>query len=146
MLMLGATIALSSITEEPAALGTALFVGLGGVFFLLYLLGQRRQLWWALIPGSVLVLFGLILFSASRGGQNFVLSWWPALLPLLGLWLIWRATRPPSSRKLATNTAPKQDRAQDQTTADRPRRQPFGEYMGPAPGATVEVLPDPEES
>ena len=48
MLMLGGTIALSSLTEEPAVLGTALFIGLGVVFFLLYLLGQRRQLWWAL--------------------------------------------------------------------------------------------------
>ena len=146
MLMLGVTIALSSITEEPAALGTALFIGLGAVFFLLYLLGRRRQLWWALIPGSVLVLFGLILFTAGRSGQNLVLRWWPLLVLLLGALLIWRATRHPSSRKLATNTAPKQARAQGDTAASRPRSQPFGEYMGPAPGATVEVLPDPEES
>ena len=146
MLMLGVTIALSSITEEPAALGTALFIGLGAVFFLLYLLGRRRQLWWALIPGSVLILFGLILFTAGRSGQNIALRWWPLLVFLLGVLLIWRATRPPSSRKLATNTAPKQERAQDQGSAGRPRRQPFGEYRGPAPGATIEVLPDPEES
>ena len=143
MLMLGGTIALSSLTEEPAVLGTALFIGLGAVFFLLYLLGQRRQLWWALIPGSVLVLFGLILFSAGRSGQNLVLRWWPLLLPLLGAWLIWRATRPPSSRKLSTNAAPKQAGSQEQAAA---RRQAFGEYVGPAPGATAEVLPDPEET
>ena len=33
MLMLGGTIALSSLTEEPAVLGTVLFIGLGAVFF-----------------------------------------------------------------------------------------------------------------
>ena len=95
MLMLGGTIALSSLNEDPEVLGTALFIGLGAVFFLLYLLGQRRQLWWALIPGSVLVLFGLFLFSANSGEQHLILRWWPLLLPLLGAWLIWRATRPP---------------------------------------------------
>ena len=68
MLMLGGTIALSSLNEDPEVLGTALFIGLGAVFFLLYLLGQRRQLWWALIPGSVLVLFWPIsLFRQQRG-------------------------------------------------------------------------------
>ena len=146
MLMLGGTIALSSLTEEPAALGTLLFIGLGAVFFLLYLLGERRQLWWALIPGAVLVLFGLFLFSANRSGQNLVLRWWPLLLTLLGAWLIWRATtRPPASRKLSTNAAPNQARSQSQSAARR-RPQTFGEYSGPAPGATVEVLPDPEET
>ena len=137
---------LSSLTEEPAVLGTALFIGLGVVFFLLYLLGQRRQLWWALIPGSVLVLFGLFLFSAGRSEQNLMLRWWPLLLPLLGAWLVWRATRARSNRKLATNTAPKQTRSQDRSSEGRGGAQRLGEYSGPAPGATVEVLPDPEET
>ena len=119
MLMLGGTIALSSVTEEPAVLGSALFIGLGAVFFLLYLLGQRRQLWWALIPGSVLVLFGLFLFSADRGEQLLILRWWPLLLPLLGAWLIWRATRPLPKRKLSTNSAPSQSPARSQPSEDR---------------------------
>ena len=146
MLMLGGTIALSSVTEEPAALGTALFVGLGAVFFLLYLLGQRRQLWWALIPGSVLVLFGLFLFSADRGEQLWVLRWWPLLLPLLGAWLIWRATRPLTNRKLATNSAPSRSRSTSQSSERQARPRRLGEYGGPAPGAAVEVMPDPEET
>ena len=144
MLMLGGTIALSSLTEEPAVLGTVLFIGLGAVFFLLYLLGQRWQLWWALVPGSVLVLLGLFLFSVGLGQQNLPLRLWPALLPLLGAWLIWRATRPLSSRKLNVNAAPNQSRSRSQTSeSSRPRR--LGEYGGPAPGAAVEVLPDPED-
>lgn len=145
MLMLGGTIALSSLTEEPAVLGTALFIGLGAVFFLLYILGQRWQLWWALVPGSVLVLYGLFLFTVGLGQQNLPLRMWPLLLPLLGVWLIWRSKRPLPKRKLATNSAPSQSSARSQPTeaSARPRR--LGEYGGPAPGAAVEVLPDPEE-
>ncbi len=146
MLMLGGTIALSSLTENPAILGTFLFIGLGAVFFLLYLLGQRWQLWWALVPGSVLVLLGLFLFSVGLGQQNLPLRLWPVLLPVLGAWLIWRATRPLPSRKLNVDSAPKQSRSRGQTSesSSRPRR--LGEYGGPAPGAAVEVLPDPEET
>ena len=146
MLMLGGTIALSSLTEEPSVLGTVLFIGLGAVFFLLYLLGQRWQLWWALVPGSVLVLLGLFLFSVGLGQENLPLRLWPVLLPLLGAWLIWRATRPLPGSKLNVDAASGQSRSRGQASegSTRPRR--LGEYSGPAPGATVEVLPDPEEA
>jgi len=146
MLMLGGTIALSSVTEEPAVLGTVLFIGLGAVFFLLYLLGQRWQLWWALVPGSVLVLLGLFLFSIGLGQQNLPLRLWPVLLPLLGAWLIWRATRPLPGSKLNVDAAPSQSRSRSQTSEGSARPRRLGEYSGPAPGATVEVLPDPEET
>lgn len=146
MLMLGGTIALSSLTEDPSVLGTVLFIGLGAVFFLLYLLGQRWQLWWALVPGSVLVLLGLFLFSVGLGQQNLPLRLWPALLPLLGAWLIWRATRPLSSRKLNVDAASTQSRARNQSSESVARARRLGEYGGPAPGAAVEVLPDPEET
>ena len=146
MLMLGGTIALSSLTEEPAVLGTVLFIGLGAVFFLLYLLGQRWQLWWALVPGSVLVLLGLFLFSVGLGQENLPLRLWPVLLPLLGVWLIWRATRPLPGSKLNMDAAPGKSRTRSQTSEGNARPRRLGEYGGPAPGATVEVLPDPEEA
>ncbi|MDE0080156.1 MAG: hypothetical protein OXO50_21740 [Caldilineaceae bacterium] len=146
MLMLGGTIALSSITESPSVLGTFLFIGLGAVFFLLYLLGQRWQLWWALVPGSVLVLLGLFLFSVGLGQENLPLRLWPVLLPLLGAWLIWRATRPLPSSKLNVDAAPNQSRARSQSSESVSRARRLGEYGGPAPGAAVEVLPDPEEA
>ncbi len=146
MLMLGGTIALSSLTEEPAVLGTVLFIGLGAVFFLLYMLGQRWQLWWALVPGSVLVLLGLFLFSVGLGQENLPLRLWPVLLPLLGAWLIWRATRPLPGRKLNVDAAPGKSRTRSQTSEGSARPRRLGEYSGPAPGATVEVLPDPEEA
>ena len=146
MLMLGGTIALSSITEAPSVLGTFLFIGLGAVFFLLYLLGQRWQLWWALVPGSVLVLLGLFLFSVGLGQENLPLRLWPVLLPLLGAWLIWRATRPLPGSKLNVDAAPSQSRSRGQASEGSARPRRLGEYSGPAPGATVEVLPDPEEA
>ncbi len=145
MLTLGGTIALSSRTEDPVVLGTALFVGMGAVFFLLYLLGRRQQLWWTLIPGSVFVVFGLFLLSVGRSEQNLILRWWPVLLLLLGGWLSWRATRRPSSQKLATHTAPNRSRSQNPRAESRAHGQRLGEYSRPAPGASVEVLPEPED-
>lgn len=155
MLVLGGTIALSSRTEDPGTLGTALFVGMGAVFFLLYLLGQRRRLWWALIPGAVLVLFGLFIFSVERSEQNAILRWWPVLLLLIGGGLIWRSTRQNAPEKLAVNTGSnlshrsvaRPSRANDKSDPleIRPRPKKLGEYSGPAPGASVDVLGEPEE-
>ena len=148
MLVLGGVIALSSRTEDPGALGTLLFVGLGGVFFLLYLLGRRARLWWALIPGVVLVIFGFFLFSMDRGPGNALLRWWPLVLVGIGLFLAWRAvTRRPAAPKLSINAASNITRhstakPRAAASAQPPRR---GEYRGPAPGATVEVLADPDE-
>jgi len=148
MLVLGGVIALSSRTENPDTLGTILFIGLGGVFILLYLLGRRTRLWWALIPGVVLVVFGLFLFSVERSQENVFLRWWPLLLLLFGLFLGWRAvTRKPGGEKLSINSASNLSRQGTAkpgvTSAAQPPR--LGEYKGPAPGATVEVLTDPDD-
>ncbi len=153
MLVLGVVIGLSSRTERPETLGTVLFVGLGLVFFLLYMLGQGRRLWWALIPGSVLVVFGVFLFSLGQTGQSLWWRWWPLLLVLTGLGVAWRAARRPSrAPKLPLQSAP--GLGHRGTPRRSPRfplpsrgREPsgrLGEYAGPAPGASVEELP-PEE-
>jgi len=147
MLVLGGVIALSSRTMDPDTLGTTLFVGLGCVFILLYLLGRRTRLWWTLIPGVVLVVFGLFIFSVERSQENVFLRWWPLLLLLFGFFLGWRAiTRKPGGEKLSVNSASNLSRhgtAKPGATAATPLR--LGEYKGPAPGATVEVLADPDE-
>ena len=147
MLVLGGVIALSSRTEDPDALGTTLFIGLGGVFFLLYLLGRRSRLWWALIPGVVLVVFGIFLFSVDRSQENALLRWWPLLLLLVGLFLGWRAVTRRPTAKLSVNSASNPSRQgtakPGATSAAQPPR--LGEYKGPAPGATVDVLPDPDD-
>ncbi len=151
MLVLGGVIALSSRTERPESLGTALFVGLGLVFFLLYALGQRRRLWWSLIPGSVLVVFGVLLFSLGRTGQNLWWRWWPLALVLVGLFIAWRTLRRrPQTGKMPVQSAPglghrgtPRTSPRSPSSAEGPGR--LGEYAGPAPGASVEELPAPDE-
>jgi uncharacterized membrane protein HdeD (DUF308 family) len=150
MVVLGGVIALSSRTEDPEALGTALFVGMGLVFLLLYLLSGRNRPWWALIPGSVLVIFGIFVFSLERTGQNLLLRWWPLLLILLGIFLGWGAFRKGKPQKLEVNSASNLSHystARQRSTEPPPpaARGQLGEYHGPAPGASVEVLSDPDE-
>jgi len=148
MLVLGGVIALSSRTEDPDALGTLLFVGLGAVFILLYLLGRRTRLWWALIPGAVLIIFGLFLFSVDRSQENALVRWWPLLLVFVGLALgWWTMVRKPRIEKLSVNSASNLSRHATAKVGAAPANPAprLGEYKGPAPGATVEVLSDPDE-
>ena len=146
MLMLGGTIALSSVTEEPAASGHGAFRRPGSRLLSAVPVGAAAAIMVGADPrlGSGAVR-PVSLFSRSRRAASGYLRWWPLLLPLLGAWLIWRATRPLTNRKLATNSAPSRSGSTQpvvRETDARPRR--LGEYGGPAPGAAVEVMPDPE--
>ncbi len=155
MFVLGAVIALSSRTGALETLGSVLFVGLGSVFLLLYALGSRRRLWWALIPGTVLVVFGLFLFSVEDGSQSALIRWWPLLLMVAGLVTGWQAWRRPKADTLTIESASNlshrgtaktssQSRTEGGSGSDA-RRGALGEYKGPAPGASVEVISGPEE-
>lgn len=143
MLVLAAVIALSVVTAQLETLGALLFVGMGLVFGLVYLLGGARH-WWALIPGMVLVLFGVLLYTTDRQGDSAatdaLLRWWPAALIVLGALLAYLGAGALSPReKLSVNTAPAAK------ANGEPPRGRLGEYSGPAPGATIEILPDPDE-
>lgn len=140
MLVLAGVIALTVHVTRTEVLGAALFVGMGLVFFLVYLLAGPRRHWWALIPGGVLVLFGLIVYSVDNELQNAILRWWPASLLVIGAVLAWLgAAIPPSPPdRLQINTAPR-------PTPPAPGSGRLGEYSQPAPGASIEVLPDPDE-
>jgi hypothetical protein len=139
MIVLAAVISLSVRIARLETLGAALFAGMGVVFFVLYALAGARRHWWALIPGGVLMLFGLLIYTIDNTVQGTVLRWWPVALIVLGLLLVYLAlTREPvQPAKFSTNVAPK--------GAMSPGRGQLGEYSGPAPGASVEVLPDPDE-
>ncbi len=64
------------------------FLGLGITFALLGVLpNPHGQLRWGFIPAIILVLFGLVTLSASISLINYL---WPAVLILLGLFLVWR--------------------------------------------------------
>ncbi|MCB9147578.1 MAG: hypothetical protein H6641_02370 [Caldilineaceae bacterium] len=147
MLILGIVIALSGVIVRIETLGALLFTGMGAVFFVLYGLGGRRRQWWALIPGSVLLIFGLFVFArngADAGGQSAVMQWWPLILLLLGVIIGLRTRKQqPTRPQIVVNTAPSRSRHRA-----APQREEngssgtLGEYSQPAPGASVEVISD----
>ncbi len=149
MLALGGVLALSARVEQVDLLAAVLFFSLGAVFFLLYWLDQRRRQWWALIPGSVLVIFGALVLTPSQDSELPLLRWWPAVLILFGMVVAVRSQRRRPVERLELHAAPgtvsqrKRSAAPaDPAPAPRPR---LGDYTQPAPGATVEVLPDIED-
>ena len=154
MAVLAVVIAANVFIQRAATLDTMLFVGMGLVFFILYALTEKRHQWWALIPGTVLLVFGLFVFTADGGGERTALRWWPLLLVLAGLFFGWRAWRRPALHKLATHSAPSARRAASKPSAtkssstnqtDRTAPANLGDYTCPAPGASIEILPDPDK-
>lgn len=148
MLVLGVVIGLSSVIANVEALGAALFIGMGTVFLLLYFLVGRRQ-WWALVPGSVLLILGFFVFSVGGESGRTFLRWWPVILMAIGVLVGVTAYRRKPRKRLTVNNAPAQrpstSSSQSNALADPQPRAQIGDYSRPAPGATVEILPDPEE-
>jgi hypothetical protein len=143
MLVLGVVIVLSGWVERLEVLGAVLFVGMGLVFFILYILADQGHQWWTLIPATVLLTFGVFVFTVNHPVENVLLQWWPLLLVLIGAGLVWRGYMlRPQQERLAVNVAP---------SMSRPRDQPveplgvLGEYSEPAPGASVELIAEPDE-
>ncbi len=130
-----------------------LFIGMGLVFFLLYAADGRHRQWWALIPGGVLTLFGCFVFAAVYGEQYAIVRWWPILLILVGLVFGWQATRRAAPQPLMVDQAPRssaRNRPSANATTPSTNNQKSlsntpAEYTRPAPGASVEILPDPDE-
>lgn len=146
MLVLGLVLGLSSRIERTETLAALLFGGLGLVFFILYLVDRRRQ-WWALFPGSVLVVSALLAATAGEEGGRPWLRWWPTLLIVAGVFLGWRAWHRPKPEKLAVQDVTRsQALANKRKPAPAPAAKPtLGDYSEPAPGATVEILPDTDD-
>lgn len=149
MLVIGGVIALSSRIARTETLGALLFVGMGLVFFALYWLAADKRQWWALVPGTVLTVFGLFIVTlgteseSSAAGQAFA-RWWPVLLIVIGVLVgAFGARRTPPAR-LRVDSAPKPT-AKPSPSSSPPPRAALGEYTQPAPGAAVEILPDPDE-
>lgn len=82
-------VAATSWTTNINMIGALLFGGMGAVFLLVYWLSPNRQHWWSLIPGAVLLLFGLVLLTAGQDEQQAYLRWWPLLFVLAGLTIVW---------------------------------------------------------
>ena len=93
LLTLGAVSSLGEISGMDT--GGLFFLGLGLTFILVALLpgGSRRS--WALIPGTILLLFGALLGFATGNLTDYI---WPAVLILLGGFFVLRFLRNPSSQ------------------------------------------------
>lgn len=143
MLVLAVVIALSVRITRAETLAAILFAGMGLVFCLLYVLPARRRQWWSLVPGSVLLVFGLFVLTAGESNTALWLRWWPVLLILAGIGigvLAWRRQPP---ERMSINSAPPM--VKPAKPAGPPPRAALGDYTRPAPGATVEMLPEPDD-
>lgn len=150
MFVLAVVVGASRWISAVELLAALLFGGLGLVFCLIYLLDGRRRQWWALIPGSVLLVFGALALTSTSGLQEegFV-RWWPLLLVAAGL-LVWAAGRraPRQAGKITLQSAPRPKAAGAvkgegaKAAAQPPERAALGEYTQPAPGASIDILPD----
>jgi hypothetical protein len=145
MAALGITVAISSYVQRFETLGALLLVCMGLVFFGLYLLAGHRRHWWALIPGSVLALFGLFVFTYESSVQGTLLLWWPIFLVLFGLILAARAARRPPPEKLMVHSAPGMRRPPPSTIPAEEQLPPLPDDVElPAPGASIASVPERE--
>ncbi|HRW06420.1 MAG TPA: hypothetical protein P5121_15055 [Caldilineaceae bacterium] len=150
-LVIALVIAASALTQNITLLGALLFCGMGAVFFVLYALSRSKEHWWSLIPGSVLLIFGLVILTAHPEGEATYLRWWPVLLIVAGLVVLWFTDRHPSqqaqsttARAAAGTPSPTKNTtaAPDKANAMDGR---LGDYQQPAPGASVDLLPERDE-
>lgn len=74
--------------------GAPVLLGLGFGFVSIYAIDAavRRTSsgWWPLIPGGVLTVLGLVLAAGQSGLLGAIGRWWPAILILIGLYIVFR--------------------------------------------------------
>ena len=90
------TLGIVSVLDESsdAATGGSLFLGLGLTFILVAVLPGGGSRTWALIPGTVLLIFGAIMGTPLFGIAQY---FWPILLIVLGGFFVVRFLRNQSS-------------------------------------------------
>src|SRR5512142_155204 len=86
LLTLGVVSAVSDVSGGMET-GGLFFLGLGVTFILVAILPGGGGRTWALIPGTVLLLFGAILGISARGIADYL---WPAVLIALGAYFVVR--------------------------------------------------------
>lgn len=148
MLVLAVVIGLTVSITRLETLGAILFAGMGLVFALVYLLAGARRHWWALIPAGVLLFFATVTYSVDNGVQNALLRWWPAAFVVIGAGVAFfsATTQSVTPTKLSVNVAPKMTASLSPPALNSGgKAAQLGEYSQPAPGASVEVLPERED-
>src|SRR6266849_405962 len=104
LLGVGTYVTLHDLESFQAVRGGGLFFVLLGLgFALVYLIGLRPGAVWPLFPASVLIGLGLVLFGAASFGAlaslNWIVGYWPVVLVLLGMWLLFRDHLPLAARR-----------------------------------------------
>ncbi len=104
LLAVGTYLGLQDVqTFQPMRGGGLFFVLLGLGFGLVYLIGMRPTAVWPLFPASVLIGLGLLLFGVASFGalasMSWIVSYWPVVLVLLGMWLLFRDSLPTAARR-----------------------------------------------
>lgn len=78
--------------ERLRANGAPVLLGLGLGFLSIFLVSRLRGRmpadWWPLIPGAILTGIGLLLAADQTGVLGVVGRWWPVVLILIGLYII----------------------------------------------------------
>ena len=99
--LVGVGIGVLVVKGSDPDVGTGGFlISLAGGFFLAWILGLlfaiRSLRWWPLVPGFVLLVIGAIVTSGHMGRDvlNAAADWWPVLLVLMGVFLLYRARSP----------------------------------------------------
>jgi hypothetical protein len=88
LLTLGVVSVLDNVSTIQT--GGSFFIGLGLTFVLVAILPGGSTRTWALIPGTILLLFGALLGTPFVGLADYL---WPAVLIVLGLYLVFRFIR-----------------------------------------------------
>ena len=86
LLTLGIVSSVNNATSDLAT-GGLFFLGLGLTFILVAVLPGGNGRSWALIPGTILLLFGALLGTPFRGIADYL---WPAVLVILGGYFVVR--------------------------------------------------------
>lgn len=81
-------------------------------FLLVYI--RDREQWWALIPGGIMLVISLLLLVAAIA-RSF--AFWPVLLILVGIWLIFRAFRPQRASPMSSTPSSAEQVAQPDPAA-----------------------------
>jgi hypothetical protein len=96
--LVGVGIGVLVVKGSDSDVGTGGFlISLAGGFFLAWILGLlfsiRSLRWWPIVPGLVLLVTGAVVTSGHMGRDviNAAADWWPLLLVLMGVFLLYRA-------------------------------------------------------
>jgi hypothetical protein len=89
-ILTGLTAGVGAVTLGQAS-GGAVLLGLGGAFFVVYVVGTLafdRPHWWPLIPGGILTTLGASLVFGGPHGIQAVGRFWPLILVAIGILLL----------------------------------------------------------